>query len=84
MSENQDILGNIQKIVAEAIQVPQEMITADLALGDIPQWDSLGHMEIILKLEEVYNFSIDTELIARLVSIPQILQFLEENDHVQP
>jgi acyl carrier protein len=83
MSSNQDIQKSIRAIVAESIQVPQEMVTADLAFGDIPQWDSLGHMEIILRLEEAYNFSIDTELIARLISIPEICNFLKENGYVQ-
>ena len=83
MSINQDLAGHVQELVAEALQISEDMITADLAFGDIPQWDSLGHMEIILRLEDAYNIPIDTELIARLVSIRDICHFVEESKHVQ-
>ncbi len=84
MNSSQELQNRIQAIVADSIQVPLDMVTADLAFGDIPQWDSLGHMEIILHLEEAYDLSIDTELIARLVSIPEICKYIEENNHVAP
>ncbi len=83
MSNNQDIYERVQIIVAEALQSPQEMITTDLAFGDIPQWDSLGHMEIILRLEDEFGLAIDTDLIAQLVSIPAICEFIEENNHAE-
>ena len=79
MTSSPELCDRVQEILAEAIQVPPEMVTADLAFGDIPQWDSLGHMEVMLKLEEAYGVTIDTDLIARLVSIPEICLYLEED-----
>lgn len=81
MIRNREISNRVQELVAEAIQVPQDMVTADLAFGDIPQWDSLGHMEVVLKLETEYGLAIDADLIAQLVSIPEICRYLEENGH---
>ena len=82
MSDNVLLINRVQMLLAEAIQVPPEMVTPDLAFGDIPQWDSLGHMEVMLKLEDVYGVQIDTDSIAGLVSVPEICRFLEENGHV--
>lgn len=81
MSDNQHLSNRIQELLAEAIHVPPEMVTGDMAFGDIPQWDSLGHMEVMLKLEEEYGVQIDTDAIAQLVSVPEICRFLEENGH---
>lgn len=81
MIRNREISNRVQELVAEAIQVPQDMVTADLAFGDIPQWDSLGHMEVVLKLEMEYGLAIDADLIAQLVSVPEICRYLEENGH---
>jgi len=78
---DQLLVGEIQALLAEAIQVPVETVTADLTFGDLPQWDSLGHMEILMRLEEKYGVEVNAETIARLVSIPEILQFLKENEH---
>ena len=55
MSDNVPLSHRVQMLLAEAIQVSPEMVTADLAFGDIPQWDSLGHMEVMLKLEDVFG-----------------------------
>ncbi|MCC7129107.1 MAG: hypothetical protein B6D39_03370 [Anaerolineae bacterium UTCFX2] len=80
-NEDQDLTLQVQNLLAEAIQVPLELVTPDLAFGDLPQWDSLGHMEVMLKLEEQYGVAIDADRIARLISIPEICRFLQEDHH---
>lgn|GEM_PF-353996 len=75
--------ARVQSLLAEAIQAPAEMVTPELAFGDLPQWDSLGHMEVILKLEDEFGVAIDADLIAQLISIPEICRFLKDNGNVQ-
>jgi acyl carrier protein len=77
-----EITERVQALVADAIQAPVDMVTPDLAFGDLPQWDSLGHMEVMLRLEEQFSLTIDADLIAQLISIPEICKYLEENGHV--
>jgi acyl carrier protein len=83
MSSNPSLTEQVQALLAEAIQAPPELVTEDLAFGDLPQWDSLGHMEVMLRLEEQYGVAIDADVIAQLVSIPEICKYLEANNHVQ-
>ncbi len=78
---DQNLTTQVQNLLAEAIQVPLELVTPDLAFGDLPQWDSLGHMEVMLRLEDQFGIAIDADRIARLISIPEICRFLEENGH---
>lgn len=68
-------------LLAEAFQIPPAEISPDLAFGDLPQWDSMGHMELMLLLEEQFGVEINTETIAELVSVPAIIQYLEERGH---
>jgi acyl carrier protein len=82
-SEASMLSQRIQSLLAEAIQVPGELVTADLSFGDLPQWDSLGHMEVMLRLEEEFGVAIDADTIAQLISIPEICRFLEEKGYVQ-
>ena len=82
-SETSFLSQQVQSLLAEAIQVPQDLVTPDLSFGDLPQWDSLGHMEVMLRLEEEFGVDIDADTIAQLVSIPEICRFLEEKGHVQ-
>jgi acyl carrier protein len=81
MTDDQLLSNRIQALLAEAIQVPAEMVSPDLAFGDLPQWDSLGHMEVMLKLEEEFGVTIDADRIAQLINIPEICRFLEANGH---
>ena len=68
-------------LLAEAFQVPRAEITPGLAFGDLPQWDSMGHMELMMILEEQFGIEISTETIAELVSVSSIIQYLKEHDH---
>lgn len=83
MSSNPSLTEQVQSLLAEAIQAPPELVTADLAFGDLPQWDSLGHMEVMLRLEEQFGVVIDADTIAQLISVPEICKYLEDNHHVQ-
>jgi len=78
--ENQNInLINmkIQEILAEAFQVSPEIITPGLEFGDIPEWDSLGHMEVMMQLEDEFGIEISADTIAELISIPKIAEYIE-------
>lgn len=83
MNNALNLNARVQALVAEAIQTPAEMVTPDLAFGDLPQWDSLGHMEVMLRLEEQFGVAVDADTIAQLISIPEICRYLEAQGHVQ-
>jgi acyl carrier protein len=80
---NNPLTQQIQAILAEAIQVPIESISPDLAFGDLPEWDSLGHMEVMMLLEERFGVEVSADTIAALISIPEIYAHLEANGHAQ-
>ena len=80
---DQILADKIRVLLAEAIQVPVDLVTPDLAFGDLPQWDSLGHMEIMMHLEERFGVEINADVIAELISVPEICTYLERNGHGQ-
>lgn len=82
MSENvslSSLTNRIREALALALQVPIETISDDLAFGDLPQWDSMGHMEVMMRLEEFFGIEINADTIAALTSITAIRQYLENN-----
>jgi acyl carrier protein len=83
MNSIPSLTEQVQALLADAIQVSPELVTADLAFGDLPQWDSLGHMEVMLRLEEQFGVVIDADTIAQLISVPEICKYLEANHHVR-
>jgi acyl carrier protein len=71
----------VKSIMAAAFNLPKEQLADDLAFGDIPQWDSLGHMDLLMALEQHFGFELDADLIAELTSIDAICRYLKEEQN---
>ena len=39
--------------IASALEVEPDIVTMDLKIGDIPEWDSLGHLRILSSLDDL-------------------------------
>jgi len=72
-------LTDLQPILASTLLVSENLITLDLQYGDLPEWDSLGHMNIMMTLEDTYGIEINTETITELVSIATILEYINHH-----
>jgi hypothetical protein len=48
MKKNDFILA-----VASALEVDKDLISMDLKIDDIPEWDSLGHLTILSHLDDI-------------------------------
>ena len=82
MINKRNVKMRVLELVSEALQIPISQVSEGLSLGDIPQWDSMGHMGIMLLLEERFNVEIDTSILNTLTSIPSICAFLEKMEQI--
>ena len=73
-----NLVNDIQALLVEALHIGGEQATPDLAFGDLPQWDSMGHMEVMMLLEQRYDVEINADTIAALTSVPAIRAYLQE------
>lgn len=74
-------LSDLQPILASALLVSEDLITLDLQYGDLPEWDSLGHMNIMMTLEDTYGIEISTETISELISTTAILEHINNHEN---
>ena len=82
MDSNQnEWTDRVRLLIAEALQADAAEVTAQLNFGDLPQWDSMGHMEVMLLLEERYGVEVSADTIAALTSVEAISNYLKENGH---
>ncbi len=79
--QSTDLTSRVRGLLSEALQVPAEAVGAELSFGDLPQWDSMGHMEVMVQLEERFGVEISAETIAALTSVEAICVYLKENGH---
>ena len=71
----------VQALLVEALQVEPDIVTPELTFGDLPQWDSLGHMEVMMRLEEHFSVEINADTITALISVPKICAYIEEQSY---
>jgi acyl carrier protein len=76
MQSDSSLDGRIRAVLAEALQIPPDQVTPDLAFGDLPQWDSMGHMEVMILLEEHFGVEINADTISELVSVQAIYDYV--------
>lgn len=79
ISKSESIRQDVTKLIAAQFDIPVESVNSDAAFGDLPQWDSLGHMTVISALEDKYHLDVDANLIAQLTSVPAICEYLEKH-----
>ena len=72
------LLDNIIKLIADSLEVSENQITEDTAIGDIPEWNSLGHIIIISNLEKEFSINFDPEIIMDLEDVSDIVAAIEE------
>ena len=46
---------------ADALNVKIDVVKDSLKYNEIAEWDSIGHMTLISKLEEEFNISMETD-----------------------
>ncbi len=78
MTTDQNTCKKVQELVADALQVPADQVPPELTFGGIRQWDSMGHMGIMMLLEEKFGVEVDAETIASLTSIPAICEYISK------
>jgi acyl carrier protein len=78
-----ELTEKVQTVLVEALQVSPDLVTPDLAFGDLPQWDSMGHMEVMMYLEQYFDVEINNDTIANLTSVAAIRQYIAD-EHNRP
>lgn len=68
----------IKQIIADVLGVPVAQIEDDLAVGDIPQWDSLRHLNMMKELEHEFNIEIPQMRAAELEDVSDIISMVED------
>lgn len=66
--------NEIIKIIAELLQVPEEMITEDTLMEDVETWDSLTHVMLIGELESQLDISIPLDEAVEVTGVKDLLE----------
>ncbi|MDJ0944123.1 MAG: acyl carrier protein [Kiloniellales bacterium] len=58
-----------RSLVAEALDCTPDSLEAEAALGRHPNWDSFGHLNLMIALEQHYGVAITDETVERYATL---------------
>ena len=68
----------IQELIAEGLGVEKELVTETASFKDDLQADSLDLFEMVMSLEEEFGVEIPTEDLNSMVTVGDVLKYIEE------
>ena len=72
------MLGKIQEMLAEALNLPLEKVTADAKIVDDLGADSLDVVELLSRLEDEYGIMIPDDEVENLVTVADVASEIEK------
>lgn len=65
-----------RRLVAAALELEPEAVGGDADVDTLPAWDSLGHVKVILALEQALGRTLAVGELAQLRSVADIARLL--------
>jgi acyl carrier protein len=67
----------VQAVLAATFEAPPETITPSTSQDNLERWDSVGHMTLMVALEDAFGLTLEVEEMLELTSVAAILDFLD-------
>jgi acyl carrier protein len=77
MSREQ-IIEMVRSILADVLDNSSLVISENSKAEDIPEWDSINHVKLLLGIETEMGFRFKTEEIGGLDNVGQLVELIEE------
>ncbi|WP_454743734.1 acyl carrier protein [Cupriavidus necator] len=72
-------MSNIDKLrraFADVLGIQEERVTNELTYNIIPEWDSVAHMALVAKIENLFEIMMDTDDIVDMSSVAKAKEIL--------
>ena len=67
----------VKEIIAITLGVAISEVEDDTAIGDLPAWDSLNHLQIIAKIEKEFDIKFTPDIMMDLEDVSDIVNATE-------
>mgnify|MGYP000861537284 FL=1 len=71
MSDSID--DRMKKVFCEVLHISPDVYNEELSAGDIQEWDSLGHVNLLQAVEDEFNIAFDVTDALELESVKDFL-----------
>lgn len=78
ISNKQGIPVRVEKVFREVFEEPSLEISAQTKAADIPKWDSLTHINLIIALEEEFEIQFTSQEVTSMACVGDLFTLLEQ------
>jgi acyl carrier protein len=71
------VFDQLRDAMAATLKVLPAKITESTRDEDLAAWDSLGHVNLMMALEQTFDVTLDVEDFPKLNSVPAIMEYLK-------
>ena len=74
----------LKDVVCRTLKITADRYNDDLAAGDIPEWDSLGHVNLITAVENEFNVAFDVGDVIEVETIADLSDLVRRYSEAAP
>jgi acyl carrier protein len=75
--QNSQLESRVREVLIKCFRLSPEAAHQDLRLGNPPQWDSIGHMELLVAIENEFGIRFKTHEISGLITVEAIISSIK-------
>lgn len=75
---DQALVKRITPIFRAALETQDLVLTRDLDATQVPNWDSLNHITLIIAIEEELGIEFDTEDLVGLANVGEMVDLIQK------
>lgn len=76
---SEQILSRVRNLVATIFEIPLDQVTPQTSYKEVAKWDSMGHLMLILEIEQEFGILLDPDQTERMTSVRNIVAILERS-----
>jgi acyl carrier protein len=78
MTTEIEVDDRIKQVVANVFAVDVATVTEDASPDTVENWDSLGHMNLVVALEEEFHIQFSDEQMMEMLNLPLVVCVVKE------
>lgn len=71
-------LDDVRQAAADVFQVPLDQLHGGSSRDDVPQWDSLNHVNLVIALEQTFQVQFTPEQVDQMLTLELIAMLIDE------
>ena len=72
-----DILARVRPLIAALFHVPADSVGPQTSQQNLPAWDSMGHLNLVLELEQEFGVSLPPEAAEKMTDVAAVVRVIE-------